>query len=121
MTITVPWPPSTNTAYATVKGRRVKSQKAREYTRSIHALLATNNDWAVYATRVTATSIIHLAIAYHPPDRRKRDVNNHDKILIDAIFETLAADDSQITHLTLSKHDVTQGGRAIVTIHAYEA
>ena len=36
MRLELPFPPSTNTAYATVRGRRVKTKRAREYADEAH-------------------------------------------------------------------------------------
>lgn len=117
MTITLPWPPSTNTSYATYNNRRIKSQKARNYTQTIQTLLHAHPTWQQTTQTITPTSTIHINIQLHPPDKRKRDINNHDKILIDAIFQTLNADDSQITSLTITKHPPQPPGHTILTIH----
>lgn len=117
MTITLPWPPSTNTSYATYNNRRIKSRKARDYTQTIQTLLQAHPTWTTHTRTITPNTTIHITINLHPPDKRKRDINNHDKILIDALFTTLNADDSQITSLTIHKHPPQPPGHATLTIH----
>lgn len=118
MTLELPWPPSTNTAYANVRGRRVKTKQAREY--------ATRVQWACMdATRLghhdpreafadDARFAVHIEA--HPPDRRRRDLGNLEKIAVDAIFDWLGHDDSAIDDLHITRAAPSKPGCIVVTI-----
>lgn len=58
-----------------------------------------------------------LYVSLHAPDRRRRDVDNYAKALLDSLTEAgVWADDSQIRDLRLVWGDVLPGGKAVVTI-----
>jgi len=117
MTLTLPWPPSTNTSYATYNNRRIKSLKARQYTQHIQQTLNNHPTWHTQTKTITPQTQFQITLHLHPPDKRKRDINNHDKILIDAIFTTLNADDHQITQLNITKHPPKPPGQATIHIN----
>ncbi len=60
---------------------------------------------------------LEIDIRVYPPDRRRRDVDNLQKALLDA-FEHGGAytDDSQIVRLTIEKGEPVEGGKTLVTI-----
>ena len=63
------------------------------------------------------TGLIHLEIDAFPPDNRKRDLDNINKALLDALEEAgVFKDDSQIVKLTSTKHAPIEGGKVSVRI-----
>ena len=119
-TLTLPWPPTSNHAYATVRtktgtSRRAKSQAARNY-----ALLARVLTKRVHPTRIfTAVDRIAVTLLLHPPDARRFDIANREKILIDAISPVLGFDDSQIDRITIQRASISVDARVIATIATY--
>lgn len=110
MTLTLPWPPSTNTAYANVRGRRVKTKRAREYAAQVTAV-------CLNTCIVLPTGRLAVRIEAYPPDRRKRDLANLEKLAIDAVFNYLGLDDSLIDDLHLIRRDLDRpNGRIELTI-----
>ncbi len=117
-TLELPFPPTSNHAYATVTtrggARRVKSAAARNY-----ALLA-----QILTKRVhpippfTTTDRIAITITLHPPDARRFDIANREKILVDAISRALGFDDSQVDRITIERMPPDLGGRVIVRVEA---
>ena len=56
-----------------------------------------------------------------PPDRRRRDIDNIQKALLDALEHGGAyADDSQIVRLTIEKRGPVAGGKTLVRIRKAE-
>ena len=52
-------------------------------------------------------------------DKRKRDVDNFNKLILDAGSGILYADDSQIQKLTISKHYDKENPRIVINIMKY--
>lgn len=117
--VTLPYPPSTNTAYATVRGRRVKTRKATEYAQAVQLKILTQPHWLTFHDLCTTHDTFTVTIHAHPPDKRKRDLANTEKLAVDAIFALLNADDSQITQLNMTKHEPIKNGKLIVTIERH--
>jgi crossover junction endodeoxyribonuclease RusA len=114
MTLTLPWPPTTNNAYATVNGRRVKTRAARTYAQEAAAITQAAHSRPPF----THTDRLAVTINLHPPDRRPYDIANREKILIDAIAPTLGFNDNQIDQLHIYRNPPTQPPHATITIHA---
>lgn len=112
ITLTLPWPPSTNTIWRNVRGRTLLSRKGREYRRAVMAQVAGENAAIGLADRLS------VVVTLYPPDKRKRDIDNHGgKALLDAITHAgVWLDDEQIDHLTIIRGEKTQGGACRVEI-----
>lgn len=60
---------------------------------------------------------VRMFVALYPPDRRRRDVDNYAKALLDSLVEAgVLADDSQVADLRLMWCAPTPGGKAVVAI-----
>lgn len=58
-----------------------------------------------------------IEITVYPPDRRRRDIDNVQKSLLDALQHGGAYhDDSQIVRLEIEKREPVRGGKTIVSI-----
>ena len=114
----LPFPPSTNNTYANVNGRRVKTKKAREYTTTIMWHCAqTNTDMSSALRSQGDAPRLAVTIDVHPPDKRRRDLANLEKLAIDAIFKYIGLDDSLIDDLHLVRREVDRpNGKLIITI-----
>ena len=114
MTLTLPFPPSTNTAYANVRGRRVKTKKAREYTESTQAACMEQ----ARLNRPNPPPVARLAVRLdlHPPRNGRSDIANYEKLAVDAVFTYLGIDDSLIDDLRIVRHAVEKPGRLVMTI-----
>ena len=77
--ITVPVPPSINHCYFYIKGRRIKSNKARDFDKEVISI--TNKVGYKFPPR---TKII-CDMNFYFKDKRKRDTHNTLKLLFDAI------------------------------------
>lgn len=64
------------------------------------------------------TSALTLDMTFHPPDKRKRDLDNMlaaMKAAIDGIAETIGVDDSMFS-ISLSRGEIAKGGRVSISI-----
>ena len=117
-TITLPWPPSTNNAYAVRNGRKVKTTEARAYAREIVFHVSTKKAWRALKNELRTVDRLKVSITAHYPDNRRRDLANLEKLVTDAIFTWLGVDDSQITDLRLTRGENKPDGALVYTVEA---
>lgn len=109
-TITLPFPPSVNTYWRQFRGRAILSAKARLYRKQVHVCCGVQ---AIDKMDGRLTMLIEL----HPPDRRRRDVDNYSKGILDALCHAgVYDDDEQIDDLRVVRRAREDGGRAVVTV-----
>jgi len=108
--ISLPWPPSNNTYYRRVGAKTLISAKGRDYCAAVVKACA--------EARVTRQDgRLAVVIEACPPDRRRRDLDNLLKGLLDALTHGGAwEDDSQIDHLTIKRGPIKALGCVEVTI-----
>src|SRR5210317_342600 len=110
-TLTLPFPPSVNGYWRNINGRTLISAKGRAYKKAVARLAQWN-----YAAKQLQNRLEVLVIL-HPPDRRKRDIDNSMKALLDSMQAAgVYLDDSQIDRLVIERGEIKKGGAAIVTI-----
>lgn len=104
----LPYPPTINTYWRHVGAKVLISGKGRRYRKAVVAAMRLLFvDELVGPLKLTAT--------FHPPDNRRRDLDNLPKALLDALKHAgLYADDSQIRHMDIRFGPVVPGGRAAV-------
>lgn len=115
--LTLPWPPSINTywrhiAKGKLAGRVLLSEKGREYrTAAMGVMLDQLGRYPRLSGRLKVT------LACNPPDRRRRDLDNMPKALLDALSHAqVILDDSQIDDLHIVRGPPTPGGCVVVSI-----
>ena len=106
----LPYPPSVNHYYRRVGPRTLISRQGRAYRDQVCALLA------AAGVRPLAGPL-QVQVEVFPPDRRRRDLDNTQKALLDSLQHGGAyGDDSQIVKLEIEKRGPTPGGKVIVRI-----
>jgi crossover junction endodeoxyribonuclease RusA len=106
----LPFPPTVNTYWRRVGNRTLLSERAREYRASVLSALALHRHPRLLGG-------VEVVITFHPPDRRKRDLDNLPKGLLDALkYAGVYADDSQVRRIDMSFGAVRKGGAALVTV-----
>jgi len=97
MTFTLPFPPSTNNLYATVRGRRVLSAEGRRFKQAAAAM-------ALSAGVRPLTGDVSVALDVYRP-RRAGDLDNTIKATLDALKGIAWADDSQVTRIVATRFE----------------
>ena len=88
----------------------VLSREGRRYRASVCAALATRR-----VVRVNGRLEVRVTVC--PPDNRRRDLDNVQKALLDALAKGGAyRDDSQIDRLVVERGPVMPGGKVLVEI-----
>lgn len=106
----LPYPPSVNHYWRHVGHKTLISRGGRLFRSAVVA--------AIQPLRITALSgPLDVSIRLHPPDRRRRDVDNTLKPLLDAMQHAgVYGDDSQIKRLTVEMFECVSDGSVIVFI-----
>jgi len=108
--VVLPFPPSVNHYYRRVGPRTIISREGRAYREKVCAILA------CLGLR-TMECPLEVEIEVFPPDKRRRDIDNLQKSLLDALEHGGAyKDDSQIVRLVIERRAVVPGGKALVRI-----
>jgi len=118
MELTLPYPPSVNHYYRRVGPRTLISREGREYRRTICGLLAPGGGSGVRKPPLGGR--IALAMDAFPPDRRRRDLDNLNKAVLDALEHAgVYADDSQIDLLLTRRREPVRGGGLTVRVEEF--
>ena len=110
MTIELPYPPSVNHYWRHVGAKVLISKAGRIYRADVGLMLH------LYRTpKFSGPLSIHVDA--HPPDARRRDIDNILKALLDALqYGGAYHDDNQIERLSVARQSVTAKGKVCVTI-----
>lgn len=115
--ITLPWPPSMNTYWRHITkgplaGRSLISERGRLYRKTVIDQCAAEG---LSNTRMGGR--LSVTLLAFPPDRRKRDLDNLPKGLLDALKHAgVYEDDGQIDELVIRRCSVVQDGGVRVEI-----
>ena len=112
MILTLPYPPTANTYYRHVGYRTLISREGRAFRGDVCALLGGGGP-----RKPPAGGRIALCMDAFPPDNRRRDLDNIQKPVLDALQHAgVYVDDSQIDLLLTRRRQVVQLGRLEVQI-----
>lgn len=119
--LSLPWPPSNNRMHrrVMVRGRPVTllSEQARKYHQAVgDAVIRQTNRCEIPDLH---SGRIAVKLDVYPPDRRRRDLDNIFKAVLDGCTKAgVWADDDQIDELCISRLAVAAGGVVVVTAWA---
>lgn len=108
----LPWPPTVNSYYKVTRyGQRYLDKKVRAFrdlvAESVHEQIP----------GVTLDESLFMEVYLYPPDKRKRDLDNYMKGLLDALTEAeLWIDDSLVDQLHIFRGVIVSGGSVRVEI-----
>ena len=110
LTLELPYPPSVNHYWRRVGARTLISREGRRYRSHVASVLALRRIRPIPGS-------LDVRITVHPPDRRRRDLDNAMKALLDALEHGGAyGDDFQIDHLDIWRGEVVPDGKVTVRI-----
>jgi Holliday junction resolvase RusA-like endonuclease len=108
--VELPYPPSINHYWRRVGPKTLISREGRRFRQRVVGILGRLQVEALAGP-------LAVEVEIHPPDNRRRDIDNLQKALLDALQHGGAyADDSQIVRLSIEKGTPVAGGKAIVRI-----
>jgi len=108
MRLVLPWPPSVNRYWRHDRGRTHISAEGRRYRMDVWAIVLEHG-----ARDLPLRGDVRVMIRAHPPDRRRRDLDNLAKAVLDALeFARVLEDDSQVADLRAPAN----GGRLEVEV-----
>jgi Holliday junction resolvase RusA-like endonuclease len=108
--LALPYPPSVNHYWRRVGARTLISRGGRAFREAVCAILAAHGIEPLVGS-------LDVEVTIHPPDKRRRDVDNVQKALLDALQHGGAyGDDSQIVRLAIEKGEPIDGGKTFVRI-----
>jgi len=121
----LPYPPSVN-HYKKV-GRIVKTKSGKLYQQRVNTLQTEKFYFDVYMLykklkpqerpKFDDSAIFSVEVYVHPPDDKKRDIDNICKVLIDSLVRAhVIVDDSNIHRLYVEKCNMIEGGQVVVRI-----
>jgi Holliday junction resolvase RusA-like endonuclease len=106
----LPYPPSVNHYWRRVGARTLISRGGRAFRQTVCSILAARGIQPLDGP-------LQVLIELFPPDRRRRDVDNAMKSLLDALAHGGAYhDDSQIARLTVQRRGVVPAGKVHVRL-----
>jgi len=109
----LPYPPSVNHYWRRVGARTLISRGGRAFRASVCSILAGCGIEPMDGP-------LSVEIDVYPPDRRRRDIDNLQKALLDALAHGGAYhDDSQIARLTVQRRHVVPNGKVHVRLDAH--
>lgn len=114
--VTLPWPPSVNTMWRTPRtgplaGRTLLSEDGRKYRRAVQQAVILSAP----VPRITDHRL-RVDIEVRMPDRRRRDLDNLPKAVLDGLTHAgLWPDDSQIDDLRVWRSE-RMGGHLVVRV-----
>lgn len=98
ITIKLPWPPTANTYWRRNGGRYFISKRGQDYRAFVSKALYP------YVGIFMADDRLRLKIKAFPPDKRKRDLDNLFKSVLDSIQSSgVYSDDNQIDKLSIER------------------
>ncbi len=112
--IELPWPPSANTYWRRNGSRYFISTKGQHYR--------TSAGWTCHKFRkhFSANMRLKISIDAYPPDKRKRDLDNLFKSVLDSLqYATVFVDDSQIDELAIRRMPEREG-RLVIKLEQIE-
>lgn len=113
MQIDLPYPPSSNRYWRNFRGRMVVSEEARNYKESIGLI-------ANAAGLQPVDGDVRVMLHIRRPAKR-RDLDNHVKVLLDSLQGHAYGNDNQIRELHITMADAPRAPGVTVTIEAIES
>jgi crossover junction endodeoxyribonuclease RusA len=114
ISLSLPFPPSSNSIWRNVAGRTLKSAPYRAWLAEAHVLLRAQQPNSLFGS-------YRLAILAYRPDNRKRDLGNLEKAVSDLLTQAGVIEDDHLAdeiRLAWAPQPASKPGRVTVTLEA---
>lgn len=113
ISLVLPFPPSVNACWRTVRGTMIISAKGRQFR--ANAIAAVYDQLRKRPRAITEN--VSVIVKMHPPTRHRRDIDNYLKAPFDALTHAgVWKDDDQVKHADITWCEVVKGGRFEIEI-----
>ena len=110
--LALPWPPTANTYWRHDRGRTHISHAGKAYRANVLAVL-----WSTLGKIEPLEGPLAVSLRLTPPDRRRRDVDNVQKPLLDALEHAgVYGNDNQVSELHAFRGDPRPPGAILVQV-----
>ncbi len=112
--IELPYPPTVNSYWRTnyKAGKTYISKKSKEFQSKV---------FIACMGYLLIKGKVRVEVDLYPPDRRKRDIDNPMKALLDALTKAkIIEDDSFIDQLKITRKEIVKQGKTVVRIFQLE-
>lgn len=110
----LPYPPSINSYWRANGHRRFISKEGRKF----------RDDVIAYLTDLKVPSLgsapLEVTIVLRPRDKRKTDIDNRIKAVLDALESFVFDDDCQVERLVVMRSEPVKGGKCLVVIEPHQ-
>lgn len=111
----LPWPPSANRYWRHVGPRVLISREGRAYRHRVGEVVQLARERGGIGSVMVGP--VSVRVQAYPPDRRRRDMDNLGKALLDALWMAgVFEDDYQVARLSIERGAVYPGGELLVDI-----
>lgn len=111
ITITLPLPPTINHYYVRSSRTIFLNKKANEFRKEVFILSRNFSNYFSINERLL------IDVIFHPPNKRKFDIDNRLKGLLDALQHArIFSDDEQIDKIIVTRGDIMKNGASLITI-----
>ena len=111
MQLLLPYPPSANKYWRHVGAKVLISREGRAFRADVSRVEVPKR----------MVGRLSVTLEVHPPDRRRRDLDNVCKSTLDALqYAGAYIDDSQIDRLLVIRRQCCDGGKLVVTLEEME-
>jgi crossover junction endodeoxyribonuclease RusA len=114
ITLNLPYPPSINSYWRANGHRRFISKEGRKFREDVVAYLLENQ------IPNLGTIPLQVTIALRPRDKRKTDIDNRIKAVLDALESFVFEDDCQVEKLVVFRAEPIKGGKCLVVIEPHQ-
>jgi len=97
----------------------VISKRGREFKSEVGILIQSEKEG--HGVPLFGKELVSLNMVLHPPDKRRRDIDNFSgKSILDSLIGLIYEDDSQVKKLTVEFGEVKKGGELHLDCTIYE-